>query len=155
MFINLYNQTVRIFLADVTPDMADVREELHAILHRAGMQIVDSGDVKQDELKDVMQQTDCSVHILGSDDIFAQNGDTSAGRQYHAAKELCAGKYKMFVWNPQGKANRSQYINAIRREYEEEYETEYEEAYSDEEIEESANKEAAAEETEPVEDGEA
>ena len=119
MFINLYSQTVRIFLADVTPDMAEARDELHAILHRAGMQIVDSDGAKQDEWKDAMQQTDCSVHILGSDDIFAQNGDTSAGRQYHAAKELCAGKYKMFVWNPQGKANRSQYINAIRRDIEE------------------------------------
>ena len=119
MFINLYNQTIKVLLADVTPDMGKVREELRVILHRAGMEVVDSGDVKQDELKDVMQQTDCSVHILGSEDIFDGKDKTPAGIQYSIAKELCANQHKMFVWNPQSKANRSQYINAIRRDIEE------------------------------------
>ena len=72
MFINLYNQTIKVFFADVTPDMEDTRDELRVILHRAGMEIVDGRDVPSKELLDAMQQTDCSVHILGKTDIFEE-----------------------------------------------------------------------------------
>ncbi len=122
MFINLYNQTIKVLLADCTPDMVDLREELRVILHRAGMEIADGSDVPTSQLKDMMQQTDCSVHILGSADIFTEGnggGNTTAGIQYSVAKGLCSNQHKMFVWNPKGKANRSKYINAIRRDIEE------------------------------------
>ena len=122
MFINLYNQSIKVFFADVTPEMEDIREELRVILHRAGMEIVDGREVSPDQLKDVMRQTDCSVHILGTTDIYAQSkeGDEStAGMQYRAAKDLCSDQFKMFVWNPNGSYNRSKYINKIRRDIEE------------------------------------
>ncbi|MBQ1696595.1 MAG: hypothetical protein II075_01810 [Bacteroidales bacterium] len=122
MFLNLYNQPIKVFLADITPDMEAIRDELRVILHRAGMEIVDGPDVPPDMLKDVMQKSECSVHILGADDIFANNTDgkpSSAGQQYLAAKELCSDEFKMFVWNPSGSGNRSKYINKIRRDIEE------------------------------------
>ncbi len=122
MFINLYTQTIKVFFADATPDMEDTRDELRVILHRAGMDIVDGRDVPTSQLKDVMQQTDCSVHILGAADIFTEGkggGNTTAGSQYSTAKDLCNDKFKMFVWNPKGKENRSKYINKIRRDIEE------------------------------------
>ena len=120
MFINLYNQTIKVFFADVTPDMEDTRDELRVILHRAGMEIVDGRDVPSKELLDAMQQTDCSVHILGKTDIFEEDANSSlAGQQYHAAKNLCSDRFKMFVWNPRGRENRSKYINVIRRDIEE------------------------------------
>lgn len=122
MFINLYTQSIKVFFADCSPDMENVREELRIIIHRAGMEIVDGRDVPPSQLKDVLQQTDCSVHILGTADIFKDGdggGNTTAGIQYGIAKDLCSNQFKMFVWNPIGKANRSKYINAIRRDIEE------------------------------------
>jgi hypothetical protein len=120
MFINLYNQSIKVFFADSSADMEDTREELRVILHRAGMEIVDGRDVPSKELLDAMQQTDCSVHILGKTDIFEEDANSSlAGQQYHAAKNLCSDRFKMFVWNPRGRENRSKYINAIRRDIEE------------------------------------
>ena len=120
MFINLYNQSIKVFFADSSADMEDTREELRVILHRAGMEIVDGRDVPSKELLDAMQQTDCSVHLLGKTDIFEEGTDNSlAGTQYHAAKNLCSDRFKMFVWNPRGRENRSKYINVIRRDIEE------------------------------------
>jgi hypothetical protein len=120
MFINLYNQSIKVFFADSSADMEDTREELRVILHRAGMEIVDGRDVPSKELLDAMQQTDCSVHLLGKTDIFEEGTDSSlAGTQYHAAKNLCSDRFKMFVWNPRGRENRSKYINVIRRDIEE------------------------------------
>ena len=120
MFINLYNQSIKVFFADSSADMEDTREELRVILHRAGMEIVDGRDVPSKELLDAMQQTDCSVHLLGKTDIFEEGTDSSlAGPQYHAAKNLCSDRFKMFVWNPRGRENRSKYINVIRRDIEE------------------------------------
>lgn len=122
MFINLYNQSVRVFLADVSSEMDDIREELRVILHRAGMEIVDGRNVSPGAVKDAMQQTDCSVHILGIADIFTTGtagGPIPAGQHYYAAKDLCKDQFKMFVWNPRGKENRSSYINSIRRDIEE------------------------------------
>lgn len=122
MFINLYNQSVRVFLADVSSEMDDIREELRVILHRAGMEIVDGRNVSPGAVKDAMQQTDCSVHILGTADIFTTGttgGPIPAGQHYYAAKDLCNDQFKMFVWNPRGKENRSSYINTIRRDIEE------------------------------------
>ena len=120
MFINLYNQSIKVFFADSSADMEDTREELRVILHRAGMEIVDGRAVPSKELLDAMQQTDCSVHLLGKTDIFEEGTDSSlAGTQYHAAKHLCSDRFKMFVWNPRGRENRSKYINVIRRDIEE------------------------------------
>ena len=120
MFINLYNQSIKVFFADSSADMEDTREELRVILHRAGMEIVDGRDVPSKELLDAMQQTDCSVHILGKTDIFEEDANSSlSGQQYHAAKNLCSDRFKMFVWNPRGRENRSKYINVIRRDIEE------------------------------------
>ena len=110
MFINLYNQSIKVFFADSSADMEDTREELR----------VDGRDVPSKELLDAMQQTDCSVHLLGKTDIFEEGTDSSlAGTQYHAAKNLCSDRFKMFVWNPRGRENRSKYINVIRRDIEE------------------------------------
>ena len=122
MFINLYNQSVKVFLADASSDMEDIREELRVILHRAGMEIVDGRNVSPGAVKDAMQHADCSVHILGATDIFTTGtagGQIPAGQHYYAAKELCSDQFKMFVWNPGGKENRSKYINTIRRDIEE------------------------------------
>ena len=122
MFLNLYNQTIKVFLADITPEMDDMRNELRVILHRAGLEIVDGCGVSPGALTDVMQQADCSVHILGAADIFAErkdDGNTSAGDQYKAAKKLCSDQFKMFVWNPRGSDNHNKYINSIRRDIEE------------------------------------
>ena len=122
MFINLYTQGIKVFLADVSPDMEETREELRVILHRAGMEIVDGREVPPGASKGIMQQTNCSVHILGATDIFSEDsgeGKSSAGQHYHTAKELCCEDFKMFVWNPRGKENRSKYINIIRRDIEE------------------------------------
>ncbi len=123
MFLNLYNQPIRAFLADITPDMEAMRDELRVILHRAGMEITDGGGATSGEaLREKMQQTDCSVHLLGDTDIYTQGtegGNSAAGCQYHAAKQLCRGDFKMFVWNPRGAGNTAPYINKIRRTIEE------------------------------------
>jgi hypothetical protein len=123
MFLNLYNQSVKLFFADVSPEMVPMQQELRVILHRAGMQITDGGGATSDEqLKKMMQKAECSVHILGTTDIYTQGtegGESAAGKQYRAAKQLCSGNFKMFVWNPNGTSNNAPYINKIRRTIEE------------------------------------
>ncbi len=123
MFLNLYNQDIKVFFADVSPDMEPIRDELRVILHRAGMHITDGDGISSASmLKEIIEESDCSVHILGTADIYTPGtvaGDSPAGVQYRTAKELCHSNFKMFVWNPNGASNTSPYINKIRRNIEE------------------------------------
>ncbi|MBQ3656744.1 MAG: hypothetical protein II956_07860 [Bacteroidales bacterium] len=108
MFLNLYNKRIKVFLADVSPDVEDLRQELMIILQRAEIEIVPE-----------IKNADCSVHILGNADIYTENSEyknSPAGVQYRDAKELCGEKFKMFVWNPAGKITaENAYLNNIRR----------------------------------------
>jgi hypothetical protein len=40
MFLNLYNQQIKVFLADATDDMAGARMRLGRVLRKAGMGVV-------------------------------------------------------------------------------------------------------------------
>lgn len=120
MFLNLYNQPIRVFLADVTGDVTGVRARLERVLRSAGMEVVTySEDQTSGDVSAVMGRCHCSVHILGSVDIYDEDGDgynLPAGVQYRAAKELRDYEFKMFLWNPSGLIDsHNAYVSAIRR----------------------------------------
>ena len=108
MFVNLYNRKFKVFLADVSTDMAAARKWLSRVLHNAGIAVADD-----------MRSADCSIHILGGEDIYSDGGDgydSPAGVQFRQAKELCGSRFKVFVWNPSGFiGDNHSYINSIRR----------------------------------------
>ena len=120
MFLNLNNQQVKVFLADATGDMAGVRFRLERVLRKACVGVVSASErATEDETKQLMSGCDCSVHILGSVDIYNAEGSgygSQAGMQYRVAREFRDDKFKMFLWNPTGLINtRNTYITAIRR----------------------------------------
>jgi len=119
MFINLYNKHVTMFLAAVSSDMMDMRRELEYVLVNARIKIVDGQGLPSDKVESAMQNTDCSVHILGKTDIYTPDADgyaSPAGKQFRCAKDKCGEKFKMFVWNPAAdNTSRKSYINNIRR----------------------------------------
>ncbi len=108
MFLNLYNKCIKVFLAEVSPDVENLRQELIVILQRADIEIVPE-----------IKNADCSVHILGNTDIYTDGSEyknSPAGVQYRTAKQLCGENFKMFVWNPAGKITaENAYLNNIRR----------------------------------------
>ncbi|MBR4215117.1 MAG: hypothetical protein IKR94_07340 [Bacteroidales bacterium] len=117
MFINLYNNHIKVFIADAPDDKAVIREKLCKILSKSGMDIIEcQGGESESQIMETVSQADCSVHILGNVDIYNPEGagyNTPAGIQYRTARELRGEKFKMFIWNPDGIVN--QYVNNIRR----------------------------------------
>lgn len=117
MFLDLYSQHIKVFLAATTDDIASARNDMREILQKAGIEIVECTD-KEDPTPR-MQAADCSLHILGNEDIYtpqASGFNKPAGIQYQIAKTLCGQNFKMFIWNPSGIINTNNaYINNIRR----------------------------------------
>ncbi|MBQ3658376.1 MAG: hypothetical protein II956_16290 [Bacteroidales bacterium] len=108
MLLNLYKRKFKVFLADVSHNMSAWRLRLSHVLNNAGIAVVSD-----------LQSADCSIHLLGSQDIYSEGGDgynSPAGSQFRTAKTLCSKDFKMFVWNPSGALGAdNQYINDIRR----------------------------------------
>lgn len=119
MFINLYSRKFTIFLADVSPDMQDVRQELEYVLANAGIKTIDGGKTSPTGITSDLKSADCSIHLLGATDIYTHGCDgfnSPAGMQFRTAKNLCSKDFKMFVWNPAELiSSENAYINNIRR----------------------------------------
>ena len=117
MVLSLYIQSIKVFLADVTDGMQKLRSEVKNILIRAGIEVIDPLD--NTDLEKQMLAADCSMHILGSDNIIDNDSpvyDTPSAVQYRTARSINNAKYKMFLWNPSGVINdNNSYINDIRR----------------------------------------
>ena len=119
MYINLYNKKFSVFLADVTDEMSEVRQDLKYVLVKAGIDIIDGQGLLYDDANSKIDSADCSVHILGSTDINTPDTpgyDSAAGVQYRIAKSLCGPNFKMFLWNPhKSSGSIVPFVNDIRR----------------------------------------
>ncbi len=121
MFLTLFNQKIRVFLADATDDVAGIRTVLGTVLRRAGIDVVyPSAEGAGDGMPLAeMENCDCSVHVLGAQNFYEQGADgydTPAGRHYRAASSVAREGFRMFLWNPSGLIDsRNMYVNAIRR----------------------------------------
>ena len=119
MYINLYNKKFSVFLADVTDEMSEVRQDLKYVLVKAGIDIIDGQGLLNDDANSKIDSADCSVHILGSTDISTPGTpgyDSAAGVQYRIVKSLCGPNFKMFLWNPhKSSGSIVPFINDIRR----------------------------------------
>ncbi len=121
MFLSLYNQKLKVFLADTTGDVEGIRTNLGTVLRKAGIEVVypdnNANDVSVDRA--LMLGCNCSVHVLGALDIY--NGDgagylTAAGEHYRMAQQAAKDSFKVFLWNPSGLINsRNMYVNSLRR----------------------------------------
>lgn len=120
MFLSLFSEDIKVFLADVTSDMANERHNLSNVLKRAGIQIVTpSEEMSEDKIKTLILDCDCTIHILGTLNYYNEDGagyDSQAGMQYRIARSIKKDGFKMFFWNPSGLINsRNSYVNNIRR----------------------------------------
>ena len=120
MFLNLYNQQIRVFLADATGDMSGARMRLERVLRKAGMGVVSPPEhCTAMEARTLISTCDCSVHLLGGVNIFDDSDEgvkSQAQIQYRAAKSFRDDDFKMFLWNPSGVIDENNaYITAIRR----------------------------------------
>ncbi len=119
MFIDLYSQPITVFLAAVTPDIEYIKRELQCVLGNARIQAFDGDGLSLQQAADAMANANCSVHILGSTDIYSPDTDgynSAPGQQFRIAKERCGKDFKMFVWNPSANIESGfSYINHIRR----------------------------------------
>ncbi len=120
MNINLFTQTLKVFVADVSDDMKNKKKKLCTVLSKARIEPVCAPDnCDETTLENLLKSTNCSIHIVGDVDIYNSNGEgynTNAGMQYRTAKKHQNEDFKMFVWNPKGKINtKNKYINNIRR----------------------------------------
>ena len=123
MLVNLYSRKFIVYLADVSPDMEEVRRRLSIVFFNAGINVVEEsrgaasgGNDGAKSSAKTIQSADCSVHILGGTDIYtpgAEGYDTPAGVQFRAARDLCGEHFKMFVWNPTANVSGTSYINTI------------------------------------------
>ena len=117
MNISLYTQPIKAFVADVSNDMLAKHEKLCTVLSRARIEpICVPKDADNITIEQLIKSCNCSIHILGNQDIFS-SGSTRAGEQYFIAKKMRFEGFKLFLWNPAGKVGRdNSYINTIRRE---------------------------------------
>lgn len=119
MVLSLYIQSIKVFLADVTDGMQNLRSEVKIILQRAGIEIIETASSTENDVEKLMLTADCSMHILGNDNILDNDSpiyDTPPAMQYRTAMSINNATYKMFLWNPSGVINDNNfYINDIRR----------------------------------------
>lgn len=110
--MNNTGNVIKVFLSWSSDGDSGLRNEVKNTLLRAGMQIVQPQNMPEDETalvretKQAIDNSDCSVHILGSSygKVLELNESVSIDKfQFLEAKkkidEAC-GKYKMFVWYP-------------------------------------------------------
>lgn len=119
MVLSLYIQSIKVFLADVTDGMQTLRSDVRNILLRAGIEVIETATSTETDIEKLMLTADCSMHILGSDNIIDNDSaiyDTPSALQYRTARSINNATYKMFLWNPSGGiSDNNLYINDIRR----------------------------------------
>ncbi|MBR6278141.1 MAG: hypothetical protein IKR41_05225 [Bacteroidales bacterium] len=120
MFLTVFSQNIKVFLAEVTSDASEARENLKEVLIKAGIEVVEPQEnLSDEELEKTILETDCAVYILGTLNFYSPEGscyDSQAGRHYRIARKIRKEGFKMFFWNPAGIINmRNNYINSIRR----------------------------------------
>lgn len=115
MTINLFTQHIRVFVADVPPQIAEFRRKLCIVLQKAGIEVTEKHQTGG--TAEFIRSCDCSVHILGNGDFYNKESEgysTPQGIQYRAAAKLREEGHKMFIWNPL--CITDGYVNSIRRE---------------------------------------
>lgn len=98
------NTKIKIFLSYSSDQQAYVRNELAEVLERAGMAVVEQfAAPSTNEIPLLIQESDCSIHIVFPQFEPVLNNDTSLARfQFQECKKHLANtpNYKMFVWLP-------------------------------------------------------
>lgn len=118
--ITLFTDHIKVFVCETTPEVNSQRQKLLTVLSRARIEAVTAEpNASEDAVKALMQSCKCSVHILGKQDFYNQDGEAftlGAGLQYRIAQSSHNKDFKMFLWNPFGEVNQqNKYINDIRR----------------------------------------
>ncbi len=104
----LNGHKIRVFVASTGKDARRFYHQLIGVLRHAGMEVyfVEDSlplDRLNVETMRLLQQTDCSVHIIGNEYEYNENLKMSVP-EFHYAQALLYSKqnpdYKLFVWRP-------------------------------------------------------
>ncbi len=127
------NETIRVFLSEVSDEMKPTKNFLSKILKRAGMEIIfldkDSQEIDnealQQKIMNEIKKADCSIHILGHSygkAINAKEEKSLSEFQFYIAQRFQNENTlsKIFIWYPQSiidepiEETQEEFINSVR-----------------------------------------
>lgn len=95
-----HNQNIKVFLSDVSSDVASYYWKLLKVLEKAGFQVVTATD----NAEIALSNSNCSVHLIGkvyeNDVIGSAKSITEEQFILAQEKHLPDGEFKIFVWHP-------------------------------------------------------
>ncbi len=133
MVFDFYTKKIKVFVAEVSDDVLELRDRLIKVLGRAGMEVLcpissksDDGREFQEINTQLLHQADCSVHILGN---MNKSPNSKNGKHSIVEQQLIEAQhrnqsewrdYKIFIWHPVFIVNNDDqddddFISAIRQ----------------------------------------
>ncbi|MFN8259287.1 MAG: hypothetical protein U0W24_26600 [Bacteroidales bacterium] len=111
MIFDFYNKKIKVFVADVNPDVEELQKRLIKVLGSAGMDVICAGGQAMDfeenlaKLKQYIQQADCSVHLIGkSFSAFREDGQKYLAKDHFLEAQNRNNSewrdFKIFIWHP-------------------------------------------------------
>ncbi len=132
MVFDFYTKKIKVFVAEVSDDVVELHDLLIKVLGRAGMEVLcpkSSKSGNNDEYielnKQLLNQADCSVHILGDS---AKSKNSANGSNSMVEQQLFEAQnrtqsewreFKIFIWHPaiimNSNPEQDDFISAIRQ----------------------------------------
>ena len=113
MVFDFYTKKIKVFVSEVSDDVASLKDELLQVLNRAGMEVL---SLSQDSLghdealigenNKLLSKADCSVHLIGGQSIktgVEVEGQSVIEYQLSEAQNLKNSEwkdFKIFIWHP-------------------------------------------------------
>jgi len=132
MVFDFYTKKIKVFVAEVSDDVVELHDLLIKVLSRAGMEVLCPKSSKSNSNhefieinKQLLNQADCSIHIIG--DMTKSKANSNGSNSIIEQQLLDAQnrtqsewrEFKIFIWHPAMIMNNDQeqdaFISAIRQ----------------------------------------
>jgi hypothetical protein len=112
MVFDFYSKKIKVYVSEVSEDMAYLKEHLIKVLSRAGMEVlyqkvnILNSDINSgEEKKDLLYAADCSIHIIGKESIYSnENSEVSdIELELNNARDRIKSEwrdFRIFIWYP-------------------------------------------------------
>jgi len=113
MVFDFYSKKIKVFVADATSDLTDLRNRLIKVLTRAGLEVLcidpqylNSAEKIVEETLRILRIADCSIHIIGNKlPIYEKNSESQTVQEYQLVQaqeriKLEWREFRVFIWQP-------------------------------------------------------